>query len=466
MRHRQPALLSHLLFAGATALFALSCASPKPATDGGDVQAALACTPVPCEAPEVAEVPELKNIVLLIGDGMGPQQIGLLELYARYANDPRYPEGLSHIGRMLRDGTSGVVISTPADGLVNDSAAAATQIGSGAETIYGATGLSASGERTGSVLTRARDRGMRTGLVSDTRITHATPAAFGAYVADRWDESTIAEQLLEAKPDILLSGGWRYFLPQGIQRRDAQAGGIAERFEMPPEAVTSVRRDDRNLLIEAQDAGYNIITHPAALDDVESLPVLGLFAASGMQSGTEWWAEQDSQSPSQPALHTMATRALELLSADDAGLFVMIEGGQIDWAGHNNEAQRLLHELLRFDLAVGAVLDWADARDDTIVVLTADHETGGFSIHYDSNGPPSAELFHQLDRSPQYVSWATTGHTHTPVLATSYGDKNYALRFGGIYHQTQLGQMLVELVDLVSRPARSVDHNHETATTP
>ena len=118
-----------------------------------------------------------------------------------------------------------------------------------------------------------------------------------------------------------------------------------------------MRRDDRNLLIEAQDAGYSIVTHPAALADVTSLPVLGLFAASGMQSGTEWWAEQDSQSPSQPALHTMAIRALELLSADDVGLFVMIEGGQIDWAGHNNESQRLLYEMLRFDRTVGDVLD-------------------------------------------------------------------------------------------------------------
>lgn len=461
MRQRPTAPLSRLFILATAGLFGLSCASS--ASEAGDVHAELACAPVPCEAAEPTEAPELKNIVLLIGDGMGPQQIGLLELYARYADDPRYPDGLSHIGRMLRDGTSGVVIPTPADGLVNDSAAAATQFGSGEHAHFGVIGLSASGERTGSVLTRARDRGMRTGLVSDTRITHATPAAFAAYVTDRWQENTIAEQLLAAKPDLLFSGGWRYFLPQGIQVQEVQAGGIAERFEMPPEAVTSLRQDDRNLLIEAQDAGYSIVTHPAALADLESLPALGLFAASGMQSGTEWWAEQDSQSPSQPALHTMAIRALELLSADDVGLFVMIEGGQIDWAGHNNESQRLLHEMIRFDLAVGAVLDWADARDDTIVVLTADHETGGFSIHYDAQGPPTAELFHQLDSSPQYVSWATGGHTHTPVLATSYGDKAYALRFGGIYHQTQLGQMLVELVDLVPRSAA---HNREAAITP
>lgn len=440
--------LRTLILAVLSTSLGLSACS-KPGTTAP--QNALEPCPEAATPPETpAEVPELQHIVLLIGDGMGPQQIGLLELYARYAGDPRYPEGMSHIGRLMRDGATGVVIATPSNGLVNDSAGAATQLGSGVLTTFGATGLDMNGDPVPSALVVAKERGMSTGLVSDTRLTHATPAAFAAHVADRWDETTIASQMLETAPDLMFSGGWRYFLPRTIADDEATKTALSQRYELSPESIVGRRRDDRNLLDEAQQAGYKVITHAAALDDLSQLPALGLFAPNGMQSGTEWWAEQNSQSPSEPSLRTMSVRALELLEATGQGMFLMIEGGQIDWAGHNNQAQRLLYEMLRFDETVGAVLAWAENRDDTVVILTADHETGGFSIHYDTNGPPDATLFDALDTSPNYVSWATTAHTHTPVFATAYGERNFTAPFAGIYHQSQLGEMILELVHLVT----------------
>src|SRR5699024_1480368 len=124
------------------------------------------------ETHEPAEEEELKlkNIILMIGDGMGPQHVGLLELYARYAGDERYPKGVSNLGKMLRDGATGMVITTPADGLVIDSAAGATQIGTGKITNYGNVGLGMDGEPVESAIHAAKKRGLRTGLVTDTRI--------------------------------------------------------------------------------------------------------------------------------------------------------------------------------------------------------------------------------------------------------------------------------------------------------
>lgn len=410
---------------------------------------AEACTDAP---PVVEETPKIRNVILMIGDGMGPQQVGLLELYARYADDPRYPDKTSHLGRMMGLGETGVVIASPANGLVNDSAAGATQIGSGVETNFGYVGLDADGETVLSAVAVAKSLGLATGIVSDTRITHATPASFGGHVHDRWDESTIAAQLLETAPDVLLSGGWRYFLPKSAAKTDGNRRRIEDRYAIPMAAVTSKRNDERNLLDEAEDAGYNVITYGAALEEAQQRPVLGLFAANAMESGTQWFERSDDRpSDAEPTLKRMTERAIALLHKDSPGFFLMVEGGQIDWAGHNNEAQRLLYEMLRFDEAIASVLAFAEGRDDTVVIVTADHETGGFSIHYDRSGPPTASLFTVMDRSPNYISWATTAHTHTPVLATAIGPRALIAPFDGVYHQSEVGRRVLSLVRLAAQ---------------
>lgn len=454
MAHR---LRSHACLVALVLLSCLfaSCARPQ---DTGSTYALQECVPpqthelVATDESEAPETPKLKNVILMIGDGMGPQHVGLLELYARYAGDERYPKGLSNLGKMLRDGATGLVITTPGDGLVIESAAGATQIGTGKMTNYGNVGIGMDGKPLESAVHIAKKHGLRTGLVTDTRITHATPAAFAAHTDDRWDETSIAVQMLETAPDLMFAGGWRYFLPRSVKKDKALMTRLTEEYELPPDGIRSVRKDERNLLDEARDAGYSIVSHPAALDDISTLPVLGLFAPNGMQNGKEWWTEQDSDSPSEPSLATMSTRAVELLSAEDQGFFLMIEGGQIDWASHLNQPQRLLYEMIRFDDAIGAISRWASERDDTLVIVTADHETGGFSLTYDKDGPPNASIFDTLDDEKTYVQWATTNHTHTPVIAVATGETEYTRAFAGLYHQTQLGEILLDLIRGIQDP--------------
>lgn len=458
-----------LLIIAAALTFLSACAR----TNAAPQQDALAdCPTCPTiekeEEDEEEEPPQLKNVILMIGDGMGPQHVGLLELYARYAGDARYPEGLSHLGQMLRDGATGMVITTPGDGLVIESASAATQIGSGEMSNYGYVGLGMDGKPVKSAVVHAKERGLSTGLVTDTRVTHATPAAFGAHTEDRWAENDIAVQMLETAPDLMFGGGWRYFLPRHVKRDKSLMQRLQDEYGLPPDGIRSVRKDNRNLLDEARDEGYQIVTHPAALDDAETLPLLGLFAPNGMQNGKEWWKEQSSDSPSEPSLETMGMRAIDLLSQNENGFFLMIEGGQIDWAAHRNEPQRLLYELIRFDDTIGAVIEWANERDDTLVLVTADHDTGGFSLIYDDDGPPDAETFNDLDSADNYVKWATTSHTHTPVIAVAHGETEYTRAFAGLYHQTQLGQMLVELIqniaDLPVTEGESPTETNESTT--
>lgn len=433
-----------------------ACASPKSEEAApshatcGDAQ--VVCPPTaPIEAP--AEDAEIRNVILLIGDGMGPQQVGLLELYARYANDPRYPERTSHIGQLINVAKNSVVLSTPADGLVNESATGATQLASGLTTKFGYLGLNAAGEPIDSAIDVARRLGLKTAILSDTRLTHATPASFGAHTHDRWDENGIAAQLVESETDVMLSGGWRYFLPKSANDRGSKAA-LASMYDIPVDVIRSTRNDERNLLEEARNHGYAVTTTVQGLRDAQGDKLLGLFGSSGMQNGTEWLAERDAEMPSQPSLGEMFRHAVRFLKQGDSkGFFMMIEGGQIDWAGHGNKAQLLLHEMLRFDALVAEVMQFAKEDGNTAVILTADHETGGFSIFYDRNGPPGPEIFANLDAFPNYVRFATTAHTHTPILASFVAPDAFLEPIPGLMHQTQVGQIVLDWVKVAGRDA-------------
>lgn len=153
-------------------------------------------------------------------------------------------------------------------------------------------------------------------------------------------------------------------------------------------ASSSKRQDDRNLLAEARSVGYEVVFDREALAAAEGARVLGLFASSGMMDGITQTRTAEAADRREPTLREMTERALDLLSRDDDGFFLMVEGGQIDWAGHANDAGWLLHEMLKFDATVEYVLEWAARRDDTLVVMTADHETGGFSMGYTRHDVP------------------------------------------------------------------------------
>jgi alkaline phosphatase len=276
----------------------------------------------------------------------------------------------------------------PAGALVIDSACSATELATGHPSLPETLGFDADGKTPETILALASRLGKSTGLVSDTRITHATPAAFFARVSHRSEENTIASQLIESSVDVVLSGGLRHFLPKGT---------AVEK----PFTASSVREDAIDLLAKFRQQGGEVVLDRSALTRVKSRKVLGLFANSAMQDGI---SERRIQT-TQPTLREMTTHALRLLSNNDAGFFLMVEGGQIDWAGHGNDAGALLQEMLRFDEAVSEVLHWAAERQDTLVLMTADHETGGFGFSYHARGIPTPVPF---------PGKALPGATHRP----------------------------------------------------
>jgi alkaline phosphatase len=331
---------------------------------------------------------QLKNIILMIGDGMGPQQVGLLQDFATYSKTPIYQNRDTAIEVFANSGQIALSSTRPFNKLVVDSACSATQLATGQPALSEVIGLDAEGNAIQTVLERAKLLGKATGLITDTRVTHATPAAFAAHQTHRSMENAIAVDMLQNNVDVLLGGGLRHWIPQGSSSAQAP---LAALINEPSLSIKSKRRDTRNLLTEARNADYQLAFSAQQLQAIRSGKVLGLFSSSAMNNGIAYSNCKAADNCIQPSLGEMTKKALNLLSRDDDGFFLMIEGGQIDWAGHNNDAGDLLHEMLKFDEAVQAVYDWVKNRNDTLVVITADHETGGFGFSYSRRNVPLAD---------------------------------------------------------------------------
>lgn len=335
--------------------------------------------------PTLQANPAPKNIILLIGDGMGMPQLGLLESYARQAPNSRYQGQPTAISQLASQGKTLYSLTHPYDALVVDSACSATQLAIGEACRNEMIGLNAQGHPVETLLEKARRLGKSTGLVSDTRLTHATPAAFAAHQAHRSMEAAIAKDMLHNQVDVLFSGGLSYFLPQDEQLISQQQHQLIQRAQLN---VTSKRKDNLNLLSQAEQLNYQLAFSSAQLQAIEKPPVLGLFSQAAMPDAL---SEKHQPQRSFPSLEEMTIKALSLLEQNPKGFFLMVEAGQIDWTGHNNDAGGMLHELLKFDQVVSRVLAWAAKRNDTLIVLTADHETGGFGFSY-SHTPSSEPL--------------------------------------------------------------------------
>jgi len=350
-----------------------------------------ACEPSPTA--EMNQVSMVKNIILMIGDGMGPQQVGLLENYARRAPNSIYEGKPTGLSQLMQDGKVLLSDTGPHNALVVDSACSATQLAIGQASSSEMIGLDHKGNKVETVLQLAKRHGKSTGLVSDTRITHATPASFAAHQPHRSYENEIAQDLLSNQVDVLLSGGLRYFLPNNISAQESVTNKpVYNKLSQANLPLKSKRQDTKDLLLEAETIGYSFAFNQAQLDAITQPPLLGLFASSGMEDAIEYHSRKASSDGSQqPSLKQMTLKALELLSQNSEGFFLMVEGGQIDWAGHNNDAGSMLHELLRFDEAVQAVYEWVSQREDTLVVVTADHETGSFGFSYSAENIPDAK---------------------------------------------------------------------------
>ena len=285
-------------------------------------------------APKVADNPAaVENVILLIGDGMGINQIWLSQVTALAADERLHMLGMP---------VTGLMITTSASNLKTDSAAAATAMATGIKTVNGCIGQDPDGTAWKSILEKAEEHALSTGLVVTKAVTDATPAGFSAHETSRRNQEAIAVDMLQAGMEIIWGGGRRFW--QG-------------------------RRDGRDLLREAEERGYSIAADKAGFAAINTVPSLGLFA-DGMLAEDE----------SEPSLADMTRRAIELLADDPDGFFLMVEGSQIDTRCHRHDAPEMIRRLLNFDMAVRQALDFAARDGHTLVIVTADHETGGLMV--------------------------------------------------------------------------------------
>lgn len=284
-----------------------------------------------------------RNLIFMVSDGMSFGTLTLADLASR----ARRGRASHWVELFARAGVRRSVQNTAsADSLVTDSAAASSAWGCGRRVKNGSINVAADGRQLMPLLVRASQAGKATGLVTTTRVTHATPAGFIANVPSRNMEQAIGEQILERRVDVVLGGGSKFF-PAGALQKHADVTVVA----------------DRGAMLEKRHA-------PGRL--------LGLFASSHVPFELD-------RDATVPTLADMTAVALERLDAAADGFVVQIEGGRVDHAAHSNDAPALVSEQLAFDDALGQVLKFVDGRDDTLVVVTTDH----------GNANPGLTLYNQ-----------------------------------------------------------------------
>jgi alkaline phosphatase len=327
------------------------------------------------------------SIVVLIGDGTGLTYWSALKVYS---NEMLAIEEFPVVG---------LVDTESANSKITDSAASGTAFASGIRTYNGAIGVTMDTTAVETVLEVAERRGWSSGLVATSRITHATPATFAAHVPSRQLYNEIARQMAESDVDVLLGGGTRYFDP-------------------------AVRQDSLDLL-EVLDRRGVYVASPQAFGELDTDTIQTLFGLFG---------EQDMPAAPSPApsLSAMTDAALDVLSKDPDGFFLMVEASQIDWRGHDNAPlPALLAEVQDFDRVIRRALAFQERRPNTLLLILADHSTGGLSLAPDSMGVLRA-------------FYTTEGHTAemTPMFARGPG----AEAFGGVMDNDRVGRILLHFV--------------------
>lgn len=348
-----------------------------------------------------------KNIILVVGDGMGPQQIGLLLSYAKQAPGSVLKSRQTAFDRMTQTGAQvGISMTHPHGALVVDSAASANHMAGGVYSGSEMIGSNYQGNKITSNLVMAKKLGKSVGLVSDTRITHATPAAFAAHAPHRGHENHIAVDMLNYGVDVLFSGGIRHWIPSSANDKNSDERKWLETVTEGSVRLKSKRKDEVNLIRKAKEQGYSLAFNRNQLNSAKG-KTLGLFAYSNTLDGIQETRFKNDPKRKIPTLNEMTLKALELLGENEKGFFLMVEAGQIDWTAHYNDTGGMLHEMLKLNETLNTILDWASERDDTLIVVTADHETGGFGFSYSSNDLPEAEelpgeLFKNFPYKPNF----------------------------------------------------------------
>jgi alkaline phosphatase len=406
----------------------------------------------------IEDRPVARNVILLIGDGMGQAHRYAAQLLAAGRNGRLAMDRLPYVGQM---GTT----SADARSFVTDSAAAATAIATGAKTLNGSVSIDIDGQERTTILELARASGRSVGLVSTCQITDATPAAFASHVPHRADQSEVARQYIDrTRVDVILGGGAAHWFPWGATLPPALTAGA------PCRGIGS----DGNLVALARETGYEFVADVAALG--ASLdrrrrepggPLLGLFAAQEffVQTAEGFGAVYDPP----VALADLTSAAIDILDQNPRGFFLMVEESAIDRMAHRNNAPLMLKGVLELDRAVQVALAFAKRAPDTLIVVTADHECGGLAVAGSEDQPypyePGGGLldtmlagedgpFPVADADYGFVvGWATTGHTAAPVPITSTGPG--AEKLTGQIENTDLFPVMTEAMDLSGVLARS-----------
>lgn len=333
-----------------------------------------------------------KNIILLIGDGAGLNQITLSRMAISGVNSRLYIDQLPY---------SGISLTHSADNIITDSAAAATAWATGTKTKNKFISVTPNEKALTSLTEALFEKGFLSGVVATSSITHATPAAFYAHVNNRYKEKKIASQLQNSNINIAFGGGLNFF---DLSATNNQIKYIYDLDELKNINTSSKR-------------------------------IIGLFDNDGIR-----------RSPDRPSQQLMTKKALDILAkrtAECSGFFLMTEGSQIDWASHDNDASRMIAEFRDFDLSIKYAVEFINTRDDTLLIVTADHETGGLQILKEDN-----DLVH--------IQWGTGSHTGIPVGVFSYGPG--AELFTGTMDNTEIHTKILEIIDFDSIPDSSCEY--------
>lgn len=329
-----------------------------------------------------------KNVILIIGDGMGLSHLyGAMTVYSGNMS----VENVKNIG---------LVKTHSYDNYVTDSAASGTAMATGKKTRNGMIGLTPDSLSVANLIEIAHRNKIVAGVVSTSAVTHATPASFVSHNINRNNYEEIALDFLKTQPDVFIGGGRNHF---------------------------SNRRDGQDLIQELKSEGYDVVLSIEELLAVEgSTKLAGLLAEGHMPTYAEGREDM---------LAYSAIKAIETLQKNPKGFFLMIEGSQIDWAAHDHNTQYILEETIDLDRTLGVILDYAENVGETLVLMTADHETGGMTL-----------VDGDLSKRNLSASYSVGGHTGTPVPIYAFGPQSD--QFTGIYDNTDLFNKIKKILTL------------------
>ena len=368
--------------------------------------------------------PGPRHLILMIGDGMGFGQVQAASLYATGQEGRLFLESLPVSGRMT---TYSIDPEDPDSQVVTDSAAAATAMATGQKVVNGVIckRIPGDGAELETVLEKYAKAGRRTGLVTTTYMTHATPAGFGAHADNRNELGVIADEYLHGtRPNVLYGGGCKHLTAEAAQ----QAGYLLVSTRRQLQALNPYQTSHVLGRFGLGHMPYEFSKEPTT--ETASKP--SVYEAGGGRPNPAY-----SSIDALPHLTEMTLSALAVLDAGGEGFFLMVEGGRIDHACHSNNLPRCIGETLEFDRAVRAVIEWAQRRDDVLVIVTADHETGGLKV-LQSNGK---------DAWPD-VSWQHKHHTGQAVPVYAWGQG--AELFVGEIDNTELVGRIAKAAALVA----------------